>query len=759
MLSMRRFLDRHGRRILVTLLPLCLLGSHALGLISFSLINRLDDFFYDARLNLTAPATLDDRIVIVDIDEKSLAELGHWPWGRDRLARLTTQIFDHYRASALGFDVLFSEKDTSSGLQVLKQLAQGPLRDEPAFRSRLQVLSPSLDYDQQFADALRGRPVVLGYYFTSDHDGLTKGVLPPPAFADDLADSRPGIASEAEAAPLRVLDWNGYGANLATLAQAVPQAGFFNSITDDDGVVRSLPLVGRYGGHYYESLALALYRELKGRPALRPVRAPNAPGASGILEAMDLGQGPDALRIPVDDRAALLVPYRGAGGPNGGSFRYVSAADVLAGRLEPGALAGRVVLVGATAPGLLDLRSTPVGQIYPGVESHANVISGLLDERLLVRPDYAPAYEVLVLLFVGLSLALALPLLDAARALVLSLGMLLGVVGLNLGLYLLAGLVFPVASGVLLVLLAIALNMSYGYFVESRAKRELADVFGTYVPPELVHQMLQDPERYSMKASSRELTVMFCDMRGFTRLSEGLEPAQLQALLNELFSRLSQCIRHHQGTIDKYMGDCVMAFWGAPVELPDHAERAVAAALDMVAEVERFNLEQQARGQPPVAVGIGLNTGLMRVGDMGSDLRRSYTVIGDAVNLGSRLEGLSKFYGLPIIASESTRLQADPARQWQPLDRVRVKGKEDAVSIFSPLGPESPAATARLTIWDQLLKAYRAGRWREAEEHLRELQSLQAWPTLCQLYRERLESLRREPPPPGWDGVSVMDRK
>ncbi|MBV8618083.1 MAG: adenylate/guanylate cyclase domain-containing protein [Curvibacter sp.] len=744
---MLRFMARHGRRILVTLLPLFLLGAHALGLFQFSLINRLDDFFYDVRLNLTRPGTLDERIVIVDIDEKSLAELGHWPWGRDKLARLTRQIFDHYHAAALGFDVLFSETDNSSGLPVLQDLARDGLRGDATFLDRLRAMEPELDYDRRFAEALRGRPVVLGYYFTSDHEGRRKGRLPSPVL---------GRPDQPPLPPLQVLDWDGYGANLDLLAQAVPQAGFFNSITDEDGVVRSLPLLARHEGRYYESLALALLREYQGRPALHPVIAPGNLSGDRPLEALQLGEGQGALRIPLDDRGALLVPYRGAGGPHGGSFRYLSAADVLAGRVAPGALAGRLVLVGATAPGLLDLRATPVGQIYPGVEAHASVISGLLDRRLPVRPDYAGGCEMLVLVVVGLTLALVLPLLGASWALLLSLGMLVGVMGLNVGLYLAAGLVFPLASAVLLVLLAFALNMSYGYFVESRAKRELADVFGTYVPPELVEQMLQDPERYSMKAASRELTVMFCDMRGFTRLSEGLEPAQLQALLNQLFSRLSQCIRRHQGTIDKYMGDCVMAFWGAPVELPDHAERAVAAALDMVAEVEAFNREQQSRGQPTVAVGIGLNTGLMRVGDMGSDLRRSYTVIGDAVNLGSRLEGLSKRYGLPIIASESTRKQADPARPWQALDRVRVQGKEDAVSIFAPVAPGGQTA---LALWADMLKAYRAHHWQEAEQYLADLQAQEAWPTLCLLYQRRLADFRQNPPPDTWDGVSIMDSK
>jgi adenylate cyclase len=269
------------------------------------------------------------------------------------------------------------------------------------------------------------------------------------------------------------------------------------------------------------------------------------------------------------------VPFRGNGGVAGGSFRYISAADVLAKRLEPGSLKDRIVLLGTTAPGLLDLRVTPVGETYPGVETHANVISGLLDGKTFVKPDYAMGFEVVVLTLAGLLLAITLPLLSAPKAVAASVTVIAALVGLNFWLYLSHGLVLPLASALVMALTAFALNMSYGYFVESRSKRELAQLFGTYVPPELVDEMVKDPDSYSMKAANKELTVMFCDMRGFTKMSEQMEPTQLQGLLNDVFSRLTDLIRANRGTIDKYMGDCVMAFWGAPVDTPNHAHLAV----------------------------------------------------------------------------------------------------------------------------------------------------------------------------------------
>jgi adenylate cyclase len=322
-------------------------------------------------------------------------------------------------------------------------------------------------------------------------------------------------------------------------------------------------------------------------------------------------------------------------------------------------------------------------------------------------------------------------------------------------------LALPLAAALVMVGTAFALNMSYGYFVESRSKRELANLFGTYVPPELVDEMVKDPDSYSMKAASKELTVMFCDMRGFTKMSEKMEPTRLQELLNGVFTRLTGIIRTNRGTIDKYMGDCVMAFWGAPVDTPNHAELAVQSAIQMSRAVHEINEEHRNKGIPEIGVGVGINTGTMCVGDMGSDVRRSYTVIGDAVNLGSRLEGLSKVYGVDIVVSETARRQA-PEFAWQELDRVRVKGKEQAVGIFYPVAPADaiePQTAEELKIWGAFLKAYRAQDWDRCELQLLNLQRLGAKKYLYDLYAERVASMRLLPLDPAWDGATTFETK
>ncbi len=741
-------LAKHWQRIAVTLIPLALVLLHAVGIAPMGAVQRLDDDIYDTRLRATMPKTLEDRIVIVDIDEKSLAEVGRFPWGRNKVAHLVDVLFNQQHIALLGFDIVFAEPDDSSGLSRLHELASNEFKDQAGFSERLKQMQPELDYDALFAKMLEGKPIVLGYYFSSDSGGRTAGALPAPVMStEDLRGHRVAAYS-----------WTGFGANIDVLAKAAPLAGHFNTAPDPDGVVRSLPLLAEYKGKYYESLSLAMFRRLAGLPKVLPGFSDeqwlsrNNQGLERIL----LKSGDSAMSIPVDPHIAALVPYRGPGGVSGGSFRYVSAADLLAGRVAANSLKDKIVLLGTTAPGLLDLRVTPVGQVYPGVEAHANLIAGWLDGKVALKPDFAMGYDVLVLVVAGLVLAIGLPLLSAPRAVLLSLAVLLTVIGLNTWLYLGLGWVMPLAAAIVMTLTAFTLNMSYGYFVESRSKRALAHLFGSYVPPELVDEMVKDPDSYSMEATNRELTVMFCDIRGFTKMSETMEPTKLQELLNGIFSRLTILIRANRGTIDKYMGDCVMAFWGAPVETPEHAFLAVKSAMEMAIAVREINADHRTRGLPEIGIGIGLNTGNMCVGDMGSDIRQAYTVIGDAVNLGSRLESLSKTYGVDIVVSESTRKLANEFA-WQELDRVRVQGKEQAVNIFWPMAPTAQmndATNAELKTWVSFVKAYRAQNWDQADVLLINLMRMNAKKFLYQLYAERVASMRLLPFDPEWDGAT-----
>jgi adenylate cyclase len=736
----------------VMLVPLCLALAHATGYVPIGLLSRLDAIIYDVRLRASMPQTLDRRIVIVDIDEKSLAEVGRWPWPRNKLAALTDVLFLQQHVAALGFDVVFAEPDDSSRLNQLTGLMRGSGPDAGQ-AERFEMIRGELDNDAVFSTSLKDRPVVLGYYFTSENNDRKSGVLPAPIMPPLDLQTSPGA----------FLQWRGYGANIRPLAQAAPLAGFINSITEQDGIVRALPLVAEYNGSYYESLSLAMFRQLTKLPQVKPDFATGMRDGE-LIQSVVLSRKNQRFTIPVD-RGTLLVPYRGKGGIDGGSFTYVSASDVLTGKVAAGTLSGKIVLLGITAPGIVDLRATPVGSIFPGVEVHANVLSGLLDRRFLIKPDYAQGYEVVLLLILGLTMAWVLPSLGVAWAMATTVAAGAAVVALSTWLYLVFGLVLPLASQLFLVSTAFAVHMSYGYWDERRAKRRLIQRFGSYVPPELVREMLEKPGDYTMQARNQELTVMFCDMRGFTRMSEDMEPVALQQLLNQLFSELTRLIRETRGTVDKYMGDCVMAFWGAPVPMADHARLAVQTALKIDQAVKQINLLQQQEDLScagmALNMGIGLNTGDMCVGDMGSDIRRSYTVIGNAVNVGSRLEGLSKVYGVSIVAGEKTRDQA-PEYVWQELDRVRVKGPAQSMAIFSPLvavGDLLPEHALELRLWQDLLSKYRAQAWNQCDMLLEQLQEMNPGKKLYKIYTQRVAMMREKPFAPDWDGATNFETK
>jgi adenylate cyclase len=303
--------------------------------------------------------------------------------------------------------------------------------------------------------------------------------------------------------------------------------------------------------------------------------------------------------------------------------------------------------------------------------------------------------------------------------------------------------------------------MSWGYFVESQSKRRMTHRFGQYVPPELVDEMARDPDSYNMEGRRAELTVLFSDIRGFTSLSERMPPDRLAALINEYLGTMTDIVRQRRGTLDKYIGDAIMAFWGAPMADPDHARNAVLCALDMQAALPELNQRLAAKGWPPLQIGIGVNTGPMTVGDMGSAVRKAYTVLGDAVNLGSRLEGLTKHYGVGIIVGEDTRELAKLGLVFRELDRVRVRGKEAPVAIYEPLGEEGGLPAERLEelrLWNQMLRLYRAQDWDQAELALLNL-SRQAPRSLYDLYSARIAYCRAQPPGPSWDGVWTFESK
>lgn len=741
-------MKKHAFLIAVGLAFVCLFIGNAAKLYQLGFINYLEAKLYDTRMRVTLPNKHDDRIVILDIDEKSLKEEGRWPWSRDKLALLMDRLFDKYQVAVVGFDVVFAEKDNSSGLSVLQGLAQNQLKDVSQFQSVFKQLKPGLEYDDLFASKMKQRNVVLGYYF-NDGAKNTSGVLPPPVLE----------AGTFKGRPINFTQWAGYGANLAEFQASAISAGHFNPVVDFDGVVRRIPMIAEYEGAYYESLSLAVVRTLLGFPKLVPGFATDAKNKDYAgLEWLELNLPQGSLRIPVDSEVSTLVPYQGARG----AFKYISVADVLNGQVPVSELQSKIILVGTTTPGLLDLRSTPVDEVYPGVEIHANMVSGMLSHTIKSNPPYVVGVEVMLLLIVGGALCFLLPLLTPVQVTIATVvALLVSVVGNGL-LWQYANFAVPLASGLLMILVLFALNMSYGYFFVSRTKKQITDLFGQYVPKEVVGELSERPQQVSMEGDSREMTILFSDVRGFTTISEKLnDPKKLSQLMNAFLTPLSRIVYKYRGTIDKYMGDCIMAFWGAPLPDERHAHNSIVAGLEMLKTLESLQPEFEQKGWPPIHIGVGINTGRVSVGNMGSEVRVAYTVMGDAVNLASRLEGITKEYGVGIVVGENTKAAA-PDFVYRELDLVRVKGKDEPVAIFEPIGISGAVAETvleEMKLFHRVLRSYRKQEWDNAELQLFNLQKMSPNTKLYQVYAERVVYFRNNPPDVDWDGVFVFKTK
>lgn len=724
---------RWAWRLLISGVPLLVFLAHVAGLWPINLLDRFEALAHDARVRLAAPHEIDPRIAIIDIDDRSLAEFGQWPWPRDVVGRLIARLFDDYGVDVLGIDVVFPEPDGKSPAQMLGHAGLDADRAEA-----LRPMFSGWDHDQTMAERIAGRRVVMGMVFKQ---ALRAGE------AAEQGALGPALPGDGAALPLEFVEPAGYVGNLDVLQAAAADAGFFdNPLTDADGVYRRVPLVQRYGDALYPSLALAVTRQ-----ALRAERVefefdPPSPPSALSLERLRIGP----LSARLDRNVAVYVPYRG----HQGSFPYISAGDVLAGRLDADALRGRIALLGTTAPGLLDFRVTPIDNPFAGVEIHANIISALLDGRTLQKPAYATGMEV----FGMLLLALLMALVGARLSPLASAALFVITAGLTIGIALVAwqaGLILPLGVPLAFLVVLFIAHTVYGLLVETRARHRVARVFGQYVPPELVAELAEREEAVSLDGEARDMTVLFSDVRDFTAISERMEPRALTEMMNAFLSAQTRVIHERRGTIDKYMGDALMAFWGAPLAEPGHAALALEAALAMREAVARLNPGFEARGWPRIRIGIGLASGVMRVGNMGSEFRMAYTVMGDVVNLGSRLEGLSKVYGVVVVCSEATRRAAPPDWRFRELDCVRVKGRQGAEPIFEPLGPGdalTAAQRAELDRHHEALAHYRAQRWDAAEALWRPLAEAADAPPLYALFLARIARLRAAPPGDGWDG-------
>ncbi len=736
-------------RLLISGLVLILFMIHSAGWLPLRLLETIENFTYDARILLTLPRTVDPRVVIIDIDEKSLAAEGQWQsWTRDKFAALVNNAFDRYGVAVLGFDFFFPEPDRRSGLDLLGRLAQKELADLPGFAQRIDGLRPQLDYDGIFAAALKGRPVVLGTFMKSvvgKDEPAEVGVLCQPIM-DQTAVKQYSVDFIVPA---------GFGGNITALQDATPFCGYTdNPTTDSDGVYRRVPLVEKYQGALYPSLALAIVNLASGNKGVSLEFDPPEARGSLNLERVRVGN----FVAPVDGFGAVYVPYRGPVY----SFPYISATDVIRGTADAARLKGAIALVGATAAGLKDLRVTPVGGVYPGVEVHANIVSGFLDGRIKQKAPYYVGIETMTLLIIGFLLAWLFPKVSPLASAGVAAGLMAAGTGLGFALWQYAHFIMPMGVPIAYTLAVFLAQLLYGYFIESRKARDISKMFGEYVPPEVVAEMADKGGQISMEGETREMTVLFSDVRNFTSISEKLPAKELAQMMNAYLSKQTAVVQKHRGTIDKYIGDAIMAFWGAPLADEQHAINASRAALEMQHAVRELDADFEKRGWPRLNIGVGLNSGKMNVGNMGSEFRRAYTVMGDSVNLGARLEGLTKEYGVGVLVSEFTRVQAPSDWSFREVDVVRVKGKNEPVPIYEPMGPKDaldPAVRQDLARQRGAMKLYRSQKWDDAEQEFFTLKTGANPQPVYDIFLERILFLRENPPGKDWDGAFTFTHK
>jgi adenylate cyclase len=681
-------------------------------------------------------------VVIVDIDEASLKEIGQWPWPRTVVADLVTRL-TALGAAAIGFDAVFPEPDRMS-----PGLLASTLHDlDDATRERLRSLPSN---DQILADVMRRSRVVLGESVSTNT--AAGAVREASGYGVVTAKGAPDARTFLVSFPALVR-------NLPILEQAAAGRGIFTQVEEHDGIVRRAPVIMNAGNAFVPSLSLEV---------LRVATNANSPlirsGRNGI-ESVNTSR----FRLPTDPHGRLWVHFN-----HTDPQRYVSAKDVMQGNVAAGRIQGKIVLIGTSAIGLSDNKTTPLDPVMPGVEVHAQIIESILANALLSAPSWAIGAEIIVAVVFGLAIIIAAPMLPAATLIALGAILILGLIGLSWYFFaahnLLIDFTYPLISSWLIYLVLTFVN----YFREQKQRQQIRSAFGFYLSPPLVEQLAKSPDRLVLGGEERRMTILFSDVRGFTTISEHYkdDPQGLTQLMNRFLTPLTNAIIDRKGTIDKYIGDAIMAFWNAPLDDADHEANACDAALEMLARAEALNIELKREAETnggvymPLRIGIGLNSGPCVVGNMGSDFRFNYSVLGDTVNLASRLESRTKDYRLPMVIGSRTAERAKAKFATMEIDLIQVKGKKQPEVVFTVLGraqtEEDPRCRDLRELNGQMLACYRKQQWDDAValiERCRKLGNGFEVAGLYDMYEERIAMYRAEPPPPDWDGVYEAESK
>jgi adenylate cyclase len=731
----------------------------------FIIVLMLLLFFLDFRfLRFIELKTLDLRMVsrgalapggetvIAVVDDESIRELGRWPWPRTAIAKLVDRLKES-GVKAIGFDIVFSEPDHNSSLRAIDELSF-EMKKQGITGSAITVLDQkreTADIDAVLAGSIaRAQNVTLGYYFyTSAGEDMVLARKDIDQRAKRIKNSRYQMINSSDRHPddARIRTAYAPEVNINIISAAAQNSGYFNTMPDTDGTMRWSPLVIKFQNNYYPSLAIALLAQYLDWPTLSLNLEKYG------VESIKIGD----ITIPTDDRGRLLINYMGPAK----TFPHYSIHDILKGKIPADKLRDKIVLIGVTATAVYDLRVTPFSPIYPGVEIHANVIDNILHQNFLVFSSLIRLVDIFAIIVFGLAMGLIITRLRAALGALVAFIIISIFIAANLFAFfnfnVWLTLVYPV-----LTMTAIYLGITiYHYIKEEREKKKIRGAFQYYLTASVINEMLKDPTKLKLGGDKKDLSVLFSDIRGFTTISEKLTPEELVRLLNEYLTVMTNIVFKYEGLLDKYMGDAIMAVFGAPLDQPDHARRACLTALEMMEELHKLQKKWEAEGRPILNIGIGINTGDMVVGNMGSEMRFDYTVMGDMVNLGSRLEGINKEYGSNIIISEFTYSVVQENVSCRELDFVRVKGKNKPVKIFELLAEKKDEGKWKDLIvnFEEGLALYREAKWDEAISSFKQVLAIRADDFVSGMYIERCKSLKEQPPPQPWDGVFTMTKK
>ncbi|MBI4640472.1 MAG: adenylate/guanylate cyclase domain-containing protein, partial [Candidatus Tectomicrobia bacterium] len=717
------------------------------------LMRNLEAKALDLRFQLRGVRSPGPQVALVLVDDKSIAELGRWPWSRDRFGEIVKRLKEG-GAKVIAFDLLFTEKETNIELDFLRTLkatfeSLGLSTLDPkleTFHQTLMNMEETIDPDLKFAAALQeAGNVILAFSmaFEPSKSWNVSPQNPPPSFvARSAYRSFQNLRSEKPSLPLIGID---ILLPIEEIGQSAKILAHVNLAFDTDGTPRYEFPVVEYQEEYYPSFALQVAREYLGFK-LEEVKVQ-------FGEGIQLGN----IFIPTDESMRMLVNYYGPPG----TFPTYSLADVLQGRLPDSTFRDKIVLIGGAAVGLGDTFVTPFSTALPGVERHANIIESILREDFLVRRDSTGLIDLFFIALPGLLLGLLSSKLPSFWGNLFALGL--------AGFYLVVNLLTFTHEGLwvnlLFPFLAIMLNQSaitlFKFLTEEKQKRMIRRAFQYYLHPSVVDQVSSNPQLLKLGGEEKELTVLFSDIRSFSTISERLTPEELVHLLNEYLTAMTRIVLNDNGLLDKYIGDAIMAVYGAPLPTTDHAYQACHTALDMMAALKELQKSWGERGLPLINIGIGINTAMMVVGNMGSDLRFDYTVMGDGVNLASRLEGVNKEYKTNIIIGESTWVEVKDRIATRELDVIQVKGKEKPTRIFEVVGfhPLSHDQTVKVTLFEEGIHAYRVQQWEKAIRLFQQTLEKAPGDFPGQLYIHRCQEFMADPPPRDWDGVYIMKTK